>query len=75
MTKTEKLLRDLVALPSVNPAFLPAKHPHAGEQRVGDFLAATLARAGLDVEFQTVSPGRSNVLARLTPRSKVYKRL
>ena len=75
MTKTEKLLRDLVALPSVNPAFLPAKHPHAGEQRVGDFLAATLARAGLDVEFQTVSPGRSNVLARLTPRSKVHKRV
>ena len=25
MTKTEKLLRELIALPSVNPAFLPAQ--------------------------------------------------
>ena len=75
MTKTEKLLRELVALPSVNPAFLPAKHPHAGEQRVGDFLAATLARAGLEVEFQSVCPGRSNLLARLSPRGKARQRV
>jgi succinyl-diaminopimelate desuccinylase len=75
MTKTEKLLRDLIALPSVNPAFLPAKHPHAGERRVADFLAATAARAGLDVEFQRVSPGRSNLLARLSPRGKARQRL
>jgi len=75
MTKTEKLLRDLVALPSVNPAFLAAKHPHAGEQRVADFLAATAARAGLDVEFQSVSPGRSNLLARLSPPGKARRRL
>ena len=75
MTKTEKLLRELIALPSVNPAFLPAKHPHAGEQRVAEFLAATAARAGLDVEFQAVAPGRSNLLARLSPRGKVRQRL
>ena len=66
MTNTEKLLRELIALPSVNPAFLPAQNPRAGEQRVADFLAATAARAGLEVEFQTVSPGRSNLLARLS---------
>ena len=75
MTKTEKLLRELIALPSVNPAFLPAQTPRAGEQRVADFLAATAARAGLDVEFQAVSPGRSNLLARLSPRGKVRQRI
>jgi acetylornithine deacetylase/succinyl-diaminopimelate desuccinylase-like protein len=75
MTKTDKLLRELIALPSVNPAFLPAKHPRAGEQRVAEFLAATAAQAGLDVEFQAVSPGRSNLLARLSPRGKVRQRL
>ena len=57
MTKTEKLLRELIALPSVNPAFLPARHPHAGEQRVAEFLAATAAQAGLDVEFQAGCQG------------------
>jgi len=52
--RTEKLLAELIALPSVNPAFLPPRHPHAGEKRVADFLAATAARAGLEVEFQKV---------------------
>ena len=47
MTHTEKLLCDLIALPSVNPAFLPARDPRAGEGRVAAFLAATAARAGL----------------------------
>src|SRR5215471_3366819 len=75
MTSTEKLLRELIALPSVNPAFLPAKTPRAGEQRVADFLATTAARVGLDVEFQPVVSGRSNLLASLTPRSKARKRI
>lgn len=75
MTSAEKLLRELVALPSVNPAFVPPNDPRAGEQRVADFLAATAARAGLDVEFQEVFPHRPNVLARLTPTGRVQKRV
>ena len=71
MTRTEKLLAELIALPSVNPAFLPPRHPSAGEKRVADFLAATAARAGLEVEFQKILPGRSNVLARLRPPGKI----
>jgi len=71
MTRTEKLLAELIALPSVNPAFLPSRHPLAGEQRVADFLAATAAQAGLEVEFQKVLPGRSNVIARLLPKNKI----
>ncbi len=75
MSKTEKLLRELIALPSVNPAFLPAKHPRAGEQRIGEFMAATAAKSGLDLEFQNVFPGRSNLLAVLTPKSKTRRRI
>ncbi len=78
MTRTEKLLAELIALPSVNPAFLPPRHPNAGEKNVADFLAATAARAGLEVEFQKVladghhkSPSRSNIIARLLPRGKI----
>jgi acetylornithine deacetylase/succinyl-diaminopimelate desuccinylase-like protein len=64
MTRTEKLLAELIALPSVNPAFVPSDgtsarqarqpHPFAGEQRVADVLATVAARAGLEVEFQKV---------------------
>ena len=71
MTRTEKLLAELIALPSVNPAFLPPRHPNAGEKNVADFLAAAAARAGLEIEFQKVLPGRSNLIARLLPKNKI----
>ena len=73
MTRTEKLLAELIALPSVNPTFLPPRHPHAGEQRVADFLAVTAAQAGLEVDFQRVLPGRSNVIARLRPENEIKR--
>lgn len=75
MTSPEKLLRELIALPSVNPAFAPANDPHAGEQSVADFLAAISAQVGLPVEFQKISPGRSNFLTRLQPSGKITKRI
>ncbi len=75
MTQTATFLRDLIALPSVNPAFLPEGDPRAGEKRVADFLMATAARAGLDVEFQPVLPDRPNLLARLTPAGKITQRV
>lgn len=75
MTAPEKLLCELIALPSVNPAFLPPGDPRAGEQLVAEFLAATAARAGLDVEFQEVFPHRSNLIVRLSPIGKVRQRI
>ncbi|HXG49014.1 MAG TPA: M20/M25/M40 family metallo-hydrolase [Methylomirabilota bacterium] len=68
MTPTARLLRELIALPSVNPAFVPAGDPSAGERRVAEFTAATAASAGLDVDFQKVLPGRANLLVTLVPR-------
>ncbi len=62
VTKTQKLLCELIALPSVNNALLPANHPRAGESLVVDFLTATAASAGLDVALQDVFPGRANLL-------------
>ncbi len=75
MTQTEKLLCDLVALPSVNPAFLPPGHAQAGEGRVAEFLAATAARAGLDVAWQKALPGRRNLIARLSPSGRIKQRI
>jgi acetylornithine deacetylase/succinyl-diaminopimelate desuccinylase-like protein len=75
MTSVKKLLYELIALPSVNPAFLPAGDPRAGEQRVADFVAALAVRAGLEVELQEVFPGRSNVLARLAPAGRIRQRV
>jgi acetylornithine deacetylase/succinyl-diaminopimelate desuccinylase-like protein len=68
MPPPARLLAELIALPSVNPAFTHPGDPNAGEQRVCDFLAATAAKGGLDVELREVFPNRSNLLARLEPR-------
>jgi acetylornithine deacetylase/succinyl-diaminopimelate desuccinylase family protein len=73
MTRAEKLLAELIALPSVNPAFLPPRHPNAGEKNIADFLASVAARAGLEIELQKVLPGRSNVIARLLPKNKIRR--
>jgi len=75
VSRAANLLRDLIALPSVNPAVLPTGDPRAGERRIAEFLAATAGVAGLDVELREVLPGRPNVLARLTPSRPVRQRI
>src|SRR5262245_48633603 len=75
MTRTEKLLRELIALPSVNPALMPQGDPRAGEQRVAEFLATVASRVGLDIEFRAVFPKRANLLARLTPAGQPRQRV
>ena len=75
MTNTEQLLRELIALPSVNPAFAPSNEKLTGVGRVAEFLAGAARRAGLEVKFQAVFPGRANLLARLAPRKKAQRRI
>jgi acetylornithine deacetylase/succinyl-diaminopimelate desuccinylase-like protein len=72
---TQRLLCELIAIPSVNPAFLPEEPARTGEQAAADFLANFAAAAGLEVEYQKVLPRRPNVLARLTPAGKVRQRV
>jgi acetylornithine deacetylase/succinyl-diaminopimelate desuccinylase-like protein len=75
MSPAEQLLRELIALPSVNPAFVPPGHPHAGEQRVAGFIADTAKQAGLEVEQQAVMDDRANILVRLVPQGPVKRRI
>src|SRR5271169_712712 len=75
MTQVQKLLRELIALPSVNNSLLPPGHPRAGERRVVEFLTECAGRAGLDARTQRVLPGRSNLLVRLTPPGKPRRRV
>ena len=55
-------LRDLIRIPSVNPAPLPGGD---GELRAADHVAAILADAGLRPEVVEPFPGRGSVHARL----------
>lgn len=75
LTPTARMLSELIALPSVNPAFLPANDPHAGEHRMADYLALAAQHAGLGVERQRVAEGRENLLIRLVPSGKKRQRV
>lgn len=60
-----KFLRDLIAIPSVNP--MRAGAGEAVERAVADYIEAELRRAGLDCERQLVAEGRENLIAVVAP--------
>jgi acetylornithine deacetylase len=53
------LLRDLVAIDSVNPSLVAGA---AGEARIASAIAAHMRSIGLQVHLQEVAPGRPNVV-------------
>ena len=75
VSEAVRILRDLIALPSVNSAFLPLGDPRAGEARVADYLARRAAKAKLDVEHQAVAPGSDNLIVRLSPLGQARHRI
>jgi acetylornithine deacetylase len=59
MSQTTELLRQLVAIDSINPDLVPGG---AGEQKIAHFVANWFERAGLDVVWDEAAPGRPNVI-------------
>jgi acetylornithine deacetylase len=66
MDSTVQLLKELVAIDSVNPSLVPGA---AGEAAIARALVAYLRTCGLRVEVQEVAPGRPNVVATLEGRA------
>ncbi len=65
MDRCISLLRDLVAIDSVNPSLVAGA---AGEKAIAEAIADRLKRIGLDVHVQQVAPDRPNVIAVLDGR-------
>ncbi|MFP6892873.1 MAG: M20/M25/M40 family metallo-hydrolase, partial [Opitutales bacterium] len=75
LSTVAKLLRDLVALPSINPAFLPNDTERTGEEKVASYLTDLARKQGLEISRQNVLPGRKNLFVRLKPTGKVKRRI
>jgi succinyl-diaminopimelate desuccinylase len=60
MPSTLQLLRDMIAIPSVNPMRVNSRE-HV-EEAMGDYIESVLSRAGIDCERQRVAEGRDNVI-------------
>ncbi|MEC8928905.1 MAG: M20 family metallopeptidase [Verrucomicrobiota bacterium] len=75
MNAATRLLRDLVAIPSINPSFAPGDKARTGEESVARHLIDIARRHGLDIARQPVLPGRRNTLITLRPTGKVQRRI
>ncbi len=64
MTETTRLLRDLVALPSINPMGRDVQGPEFYEARVSAYLQDFFRNLGVPYVTQSVAPLRDNVVAR-----------
>jgi acetylornithine deacetylase len=62
-----RLLADMVAIPSINPAFRRPDSPGEwfGEARMAAFVADWLQQSGIESALMEVQPARPNVVARL----------
>ncbi|MEM9478722.1 MAG: M20/M25/M40 family metallo-hydrolase [Verrucomicrobiota bacterium] len=58
-----ELLKELIAIPSVNPECDP-KQPDAGEQVIAEHVGKFLRDLGAEVALEEVQPGRPNVVAK-----------
>jgi acetylornithine deacetylase len=62
-----RLLRELVAINSVNPTLVPGA---PGEHAIADLVAVEMRRCHLDVSVESVAPGRPNIVGVLEGRTK-----
>jgi len=60
MTAVLQLLRDMIAIPSVNP--MRANSGEFVERGMANFIETILSRAGIDCKRQQVAEGRDNVI-------------
>jgi acetylornithine deacetylase/succinyl-diaminopimelate desuccinylase-like protein len=63
------LLRDLVAIPSVNPQGAPGTSG-TGEKAMADYVADFLRSLGAEVRLDEIEPGRPNVVADFHPDTR-----
>jgi acetylornithine deacetylase/succinyl-diaminopimelate desuccinylase family protein len=59
MSEIIELLRQLVAIDSINPDLVPGS---AGEEKIARFISDWFARAGLEVVWDELVPGRPNII-------------
>lgn len=65
MQEALQLLKDLVAIDSVNPTLVPGAR---GEAEIAEFLRRWLAERGIGAKLEPAAPGRPNVVGHVGPR-------
>ena len=69
------LLRELIRIPSINPAFAARRAEWSGEDRIGGYLSALARQTGLRVKNQSVGWRRKNIWVVLPPLERRERRI
>jgi acetylornithine deacetylase len=69
MTETTRLLKDLVAIPSINPMGRALQGPEIYEHRVTSYLEDYFRHLNVAYERQTIAPLRDNIISRYETQS------
>jgi acetylornithine deacetylase/succinyl-diaminopimelate desuccinylase-like protein len=72
--RTEELLSDLIAIPSVSPEGVPGTD-QTGEIRMVEYLEKQMRACGAQTQVQAARPGRPNLIASFKPYGKIIRRV
>ena len=75
LSSLNRLLWDLVELPSINPSLGYKDAGLTGEEKVAIYLEDLAKASGIDSKRMKVLPGRQNLILRLKPSGKIKNRI
>ena len=75
LSSLDRLLLELVELPSINPSLQCEDSSLTGEERIACCLEGQAQAAGIESKRMKVLPGRQNLILRLKPSGKVKSKI
>jgi len=75
LSSLDRLLWELVELPSINPSLKHDDLNFTGEERIAQYLEGKVNSLGIECKRMKVLPGRQNLILRLKPSGKIKSRI
>ena len=75
LSSLDRLLWELVEIPSINPSLECKDAELTGEERIAQYLEGKSNAAGIECKRMEVLPGRENLVVRLKPSGKIKNKV
>ena len=75
LSSLDRLLWELVEIPSINPSLECIDADLTGEERIAQFLEGKANSSGIEYRRMKVLPGRENLVIRLKPAGKIKNKV
>ena len=75
LSSLDRLLWELVEIPSINPSLECKYADFTGEERIAQFLEGKANSSGIEYRRMKVLPGRENLVIRLKPAGKIKNKV